>query len=127
MLATSDNGGIPATLLSDRTLKAPEIRPVEPIQRPGLRKGTITQQSGFRLFPGSHLWTGTTGNVVKIWLLASSSTATPVNIPSLRRHRAAHRPHEVGRIGVGEHLLDVPDGHCHVNASQAETAPRYRQ
>ena len=46
-----------------------------------MHKGTITQQSGFRLFPGSHLWTGTTGNVVKIWLLASSSTATPVNIP----------------------------------------------
>ena len=35
-----------------------------------------------RLLPGSHLWTGTTGSVVKIWLPASSSTATPVNIPS---------------------------------------------
>ena len=35
-----------------------------------------------RLLPGSYLWTGTTGSVVKIRLPASSSTATPVNIPS---------------------------------------------
>ena len=41
-------GGIPATLFSDRTLKAPEIRPVEPIQRPGLRKGTVLQLFGPR-------------------------------------------------------------------------------
>ena len=62
-----------------------------------------------RLLPGSHLWTSSTGSVVKIWLPASSSTATPVNIPSpLGGRGAAHRPHEIGCIGTGEHLLDVP-------------------
>ena len=119
-------GGIPATLLSDRTLKAPEIRPVEPIQRPGLRKGTITQQSGFRLFPGSHLWTGTTGNVVKIWLLASSSTATPVNIPPSGAVQRTDPTKSDVSVLVNISSMYRP-GHCHVNASQAETAPRYRQ
>ena len=38
-------GGISAPPLPDRTLKEPDIRPVEPIQRPGLHKGTITQRS----------------------------------------------------------------------------------
>ena len=61
-----------------------------------LHKGTVPQQSGFRLFPGSHLWTGTTGSVVKIWLLASSSTATPVNIPS---PGAVHAPTPTYRCG----------------------------
>ena len=48
---------------------------------------------------------GTTGSVVKMRFSASISTATPVN-----RSGAVQRtdPHEVRRIGKGEHLLDVP-------------------
>ena len=40
-----------------------------------------TAHSPPHLFSGSHLWTGTTGSVVKMRLPASSSTATPVNRP----------------------------------------------
>ena len=45
LVTRSNGGGISAPPLPDRTLKEPDIRPVEPIQRPGLHKGTITQRS----------------------------------------------------------------------------------
>ena len=44
-----------------------------------LRPWTIRVLSVYWL--GSHLWTGTTGSVVKMRFSASSSTATPVNTP----------------------------------------------
>ena len=85
-----------------------------------LRKGTVPQQSGFRLFPGSHLWTGTTGSVVKIWLLASSSTATPVNIPS---PGAVHAPTPTYRCGGTTPRCTGPPGGILANLEdQAITA-----
>ena len=34
---------------------------------------------------------------------------------------------DVQPFHVAAFVKDLPGGHCHVNASQAETAPRYRQ